>query len=93
MMVLDLHEGQARSLRIVTCPFGCEVLGVHIACQRFGGEVEQLLETRLRFQPSVVDVGVFQIADMLRDERLAVSKVGKRVLLLGTSCEHDRLLV
>ena len=63
-----------------------------IASKNLRLQIEQLLEAGLRIEPGIVHVGVFHIADMLRNERLDTACERERVLLLGACRENARSL-
>ena len=87
MVVLHLRERQAVHAALIVGPFRREVLGMQVAGQAAGLDLEQRLVTVLRLEPRVVGLRVLHVADVLRHERLGVSRERERVLLLGTHGE------
>lgn len=66
-------------------PLARQVLGMVVAGDHGGLEVEQLGESPTRFLPSVHHRRAFHVADMLRHECAIVSNAREGVLLLGAS--------
>lgn len=71
MVVLHLRERQAVHAALIVGPFRREVLGMQVAGQAAGLDLEQRLVTVLRLEPRVVGLRVLHVADVLRHERLA----------------------
>ena len=88
MMVLHLGDGEA----LLVGPLRREVLGMQVARDAVGFDLEQRFVAVLRLEPRVVGFGVLEVADVLRHERLGVARERKRVLLLGPGGEDGATL-
>ena len=86
VVVLHLDERKLLLMR----PFRREVLGVEIARDNIGLNLEQPLEATFGGKPRIVGCGVFHIAHMLGNERLVAPRKREGVLLLRPAAKTTR---
>ena len=88
MVMLHLRKRQTARAAALARPLRRKVLGMQVASEQGGCDLEQRLVAALGRKPRVVRLGVFHVADVLRHERLGIARERERVLLLGPCGEH-----
>ena len=88
VVVLDLDERRPVGLGALARPLRAQILGVEVAGEDVGVQAEQGAVAVERLEPGGERLGVLEVADMLRDERLVGAGHAERRLLLGAAGEH-----
>ena len=65
MMMLHLDKWQTVFMCVFTCPFACEIFGVHVAGNDLRMRIEEPFVALTRFFPCVHGTQVLEIAKVL----------------------------
>ena len=92
VVMLDLYEGQPRCPCLLARPLAGQIAGVRVAGECGRAQVEEPFHTRARRLPGVKGLGVFEVADVLRNKALSSAGAvfaceGEGRFLLGAAGE------